>query len=277
MRFVAMGVEHHDSNAMTFGEHLEELRQMLLRILVAVMVIAIVVFCFKDWTFRMLLAPSQWDFITYRYIEKFLHWLGSSFSFDEYHVNLIATELSSQFMTHVTAAFYLGLLGASPYIIFELFRFVTPALYENERKYSVRVAIIVFVLFIVGVLMSYYILFPISFRFLGTYSVSDMVESNITLHSYISTFTTLTLIMGLVFQLPVIAFFLGKIGIVKSDFLKRYRKHAFVAIMVVAAIITPPDLMTLILVTIPLYLLFEVSISILKRMERKHRQHAQPH
>ncbi len=276
MRFVAMGVEHHDSNAMTFGEHLEELRQMLLRILVAVMVIAIVVFCFKDWTFRMLLAPSQWDFITYRYIEKFLHWLGSSFSFDEYHVNLIATELSSQFMTHVTAAFYLGLLGASPYIIYELFRFVTPALYENERKYSVRVAIIVFVLFIVGVLMSYYILFPISFRFLGTYSVSDMVESNITLHSYISTFTTLTLIMGLVFQLPVIAFFLGKIGIVKSDFLKRYRKHAFVAIMVVAAIITPPDLMTLILVTIPLYLLFEVSISILKRMERKHRQHAQP-
>lgn len=276
MRFVAMGVEHHDSNAMTFGEHLEELRQMLLRILVAVMVVAIVVFCFKDWTFRMLLAPSQWDFITYRYIEKFLHWLGSSFSFDEYHVNLIATELSSQFMTHVTAAFYLGLLGASPYIIYELFRFVTPALYENERKYSVRVAIIVFVLFIVGVLMSYYILFPISFRFLGTYSVSDMVESNITLHSYISTFTTLTLIMGLVFQLPVIAFFLGKIGIVKSDFLKRYRKHAFVAIMVVAAIITPPDLMTLILVTIPLYLLFEVSISILKRMERKHRQHAQP-
>lgn len=271
-----MGVEHHDSNAMTFGEHLEELRQMLLRILVAVMVIAIVVFCFKDWTFRMLLAPSQWNFITYRYIEKFLHWLGSSFSFDEYHVNLIATELSSQFMTHVTAAFYLGLLGASPYIIFELFRFVTPALYENERKYSVRVAIIVFVLFIVGVLMSYYILFPISFRFLGTYSVSDMVENNITLHSYISTFTTLTLIMGLVFQLPVIAFFLGKIGIVKSDFLKRYRKHAFVAIMVVAAIITPPDLMTLILVTIPLYLLFEVSISILKRMERKHRQHAQP-
>ena len=276
MRFVAMGVEHHDSNAMTFGEHLEELRQMLLRILVAIMVIAIIVFCFKDWTFRMLLAPSQWDFITYRYIEKFLHWIGSSFSFDEYHVNLIATELSSQFMTHVTAAFYLGLLGASPYIIFELFRFVTPALYENERKYSVRVAIIVFVLFIVGVLMSYYILFPISFRFLGTYSVSDMVESNITLHSYISTFTTLTLIMGLVFQLPVIAFFLGKIGIVKSDFLKRYRKHAFVAIMVVAAIITPPDLMTLILVTIPLYLLFEVSISILKRMERKHRQHAQP-
>ena len=172
-------------------------------------------------------------------------------------------------MTHVTAALYLGLLGASPYILVELFRFIAPALYENERKYSVHIAIVMYLLFVVGVLMSYFILFPISFRFLGTYSVSDMVESNITLHSYISTFTTLTLIMGLVFQLPVIAYFLGKIGAVKSDFLKRYRKHALVIIMVVAAIITPPDLMTLILVTIPLYLLFEVSIGILKRMEKK--------
>ena len=257
---------------MSFGGHLEALRWMLLRILAVVSVMAIVFFCFKDWTFRMLMAPSQWDFVTYRYIERFLHWLGSSFTFNEYHVNLIATELSSQFMTHVTAALLLGALAASPYILWELFRFVTPALYEKERKYSVRVAIIMFVLFIVGVLMSYFILFPVAFRFLGTYSVSDMVESNITLHSYISTFTTLTLIMGLVFQLPIIAFFLGKIGVVKSDFLKRYRKHALVAIMVVAAIITPPDLMTLVLVTIPLYLLYEVSIGVLRRMEKKQAQ-----
>ena len=145
---------------------------------------------------------------------------------------------------------------------------MTPALYEHERKYSVRVAVIMYVLFVVGVLMSYFILFPVAFRFLGTYSVSDIVESNITLHSYISTFTTLTLIMGLVFQLPVLAFFLGKIGIVKSSFLKQYRKHALVGIMVLAAIITPPDLMTLILVTIPLYLLYEVSIVVLKRVEK---------
>lgn len=256
-------------NALSFGEHLEELRQMLFRILAAVMVLAIAIFCFKDKTFELLLAPSRYDFITYRLIEKALHAMGSSFVFNEFHVNLIATELSSQFMTHVTAAFYLGFLLASPYILYELFRFVTPALYEKERKYSVRVAIIVYLLFMVGVLMSYFILFPISFRFLGTYQVSDIVESNITLRSYISTFTTLTLIMGLVFQLPVIAFFLGKIGAVKSDFLKRYRKHALVIIMVVAAIITPPDLMTLVLVTIPLYLLFEVSIGILKRIEKK--------
>ena len=258
-----------DPNAMTFGGHLEVLRQILFRILVVVTAIAIVIFCFKDWTFKLLMAPSQWDFVTYRYIERFLHRLGSSFTFSEYHINLIATELSSQFMTHITTALYLGLLAASPYILVELFRFITPALYENEKKYSVSVAVTMYLLFIVGVLMSYFILFPISFRFLGTYSVSDIVESNITLKSYISTFTTLTLVMGLVFQLPVIAFFLGKLEVVNSQMLKQYRKYAFVIIMVVAAIITPPDLMTLVLVTIPLYLLYEVSISVLKRMEKK--------
>jgi len=260
-----------DPNLLTFGGHLEVLRRMLFRIIAVVMVLAVAIFCFKDKTFELLLAPSQWNFVTYRYIEKLLHHLGSNFTFSEYHINLIATELSSQFMTHITAALYLGLLGASPYILVELFRFITPALYENEKKYSVQVAITVYLLFIVGVLMSYFVLFPISFRFLGTYSVSGMVESNITLKSYISTFTTLTLVMGLVFQLPVIAFFLGKLEVVSSDMLRLYRKYAFLAIMVVAAIITPPDLMTLVLVTIPLYLLYEVSILVLKRMEKRQR------
>lgn len=254
---------------LTFGGHLEVLRRMLFRIIAVVMVLAIAIFCFKDKTFELLMAPSQWDFVTYRYIEKFLHRLGFEFTFNEYHVNLIATELSSQFMTHVTTALYIGLLGASPFIMVELFRFVTPALYENEKKYSVQVAITIYLLFIIGVLMSYFVLFPISFRFLGTYSVSGMVESNITLKSYISTFTTLTLVMGLVFQLPVIAYFLGKLEVVSSGLLRQYRKYAFLVIMIVAAVITPPDLMTLILVTIPLYMLYEVSIVVLKRMERR--------
>lgn len=171
------------------------------------------------------------------------------------------------FMTHITTAVYLGLLGASPYILFELFRFITPALYENEKKYSVQVAGIIYALFILGVLMSYYVLFPISFRFLGTYSVAERVHSTITLDSYVSTFTTLTLVMGLVFQLPVIAFALAKMGFISSALLSEYRKHAFIVIMLVAAIITPPDLMTLILVTIPLYLLFEVSIRVVRWVE----------
>lgn len=259
---------------MTFGGHLEVLRRMLFRIIIVVLILSCIIFYFKDKTFELLLAPSEWNFTTYRYIERFMHLFGSNFHFNEFHVNLIATELSSQFMTHITTALYLGLLVASPYILIELFHFITPALYENEKKHSASITITIYLLFVVGVLMSYFILFPISFRFLGTYSVSDVVESNITLKSYISTFTTLTLVMGLVFQLPVIAFFLGKLGVVTSDMMKIYRKYAFLVIMIVAAIITPPDIMTLILVTIPLYLLYEISRIVIKRIEKKKMKHS---
>ncbi len=253
---------------MTFGGHLEVFRRMLLRIIAVAGAIATVVFCFKEITWEILLAPSEWDFCTYRWIECMVRALGGrAFRFEEFNVQLIATDLSSQFMTHITTAVYLGLLGASPYIIYELFRFISPALYENERKYSVQVAGIIYVLFVLGVLMSYFVLFPISFRFLGTYSVSAKVVSNITLDSYISTFVSLTLVMGVVFQLPVIAFFLGKMGVVSAELLSKYRKHSFLIIMLIAAIITPPDLMTLILVTIPLYMLYEVSIRVVRCVE----------
>lgn len=255
-------------NLLTFGGHLEVLRQMLFRIIRVAGVLAIVVFCFKDMTWQLLLAPSEWDFITYHWIEKVIQSIGFyDFHFEKYHVDLIATDLSSQFMTHITTAIYLGLLGASPYILYELFRFVSPALYENEKKYSVQVVVVIYLLFIFGVLMSYYILFPISFRFLGTYSVAERVHSTITLDSYVSTFTTLTLLMGVVFQLPVIVFALTKLGFVDSALLAKYRKHALILIMLVAAIITPPDLMTLILVTIPLYILYEASIRVAKWVE----------
>lgn len=257
-----------NSSLLTFGGHLEVLRQMLFRILGVSGVIAAVVFCFKDITWDLLLAPSEWNFCTYKWIEQAMQAVGVDFHFNEFHVEMIATDLSSQFMTHITTAVYLGVLGASPYILYELFRFISPALYENERKYSVQVAGIIYMLFILGVLMSYFVLFPISFRFLGTYSVSARVVSNITLDSYISTFVSLTLVMGVVFQLPVIAFFLGKMGVVTSELLSQYRKHSFLVIMLVAAIITPPDLMTLILVTIPLYLLYEVSIRVVKIVEK---------
>ena len=258
-----------DGNLLTFGGHLEVFRQMLFRILGVAGLIAAVIFCFKNITWSILMAPSEWDFCTYRWLESAMQAIGIDFHFEAFNVQMIATDLSSQFMTHIATAVYLGLLGASPYILYELFRFISPALYENERKYSVQVAGIIYVLFLLGVLMSYFVLFPISFRFLGTYSVSAKVVSNITLDSYISTFVSLTLVMGLVFQLPVIAFFLGKLEFVTSEMLSRYRKHAFLVIMLVAAIITPPDLMTLILVTIPLYLLYEVSIEVVKCVERK--------
>ena len=247
---------------MTFGGHLEVLRRMLFRIIAVAGTLAIVVFCFKDITWHLLLAPSECDFVTYRWIESVAATMGIDFHFEQFKIDLIATDLSSQFMTHITTSLYLGLLGASPFIVFELFRFVSPALYDNEKRYSVQVVVIVYLLFILGVLMSYYVLFPISFRFLGTYSVAERVHSTITLDSYISTFTTLTLLMGVVFQLPVIAFALAKLGFISSEILSKYRKHSFLIIMLVAAIITPPDLMTLVLVTIPLYLLYEVSIRV---------------
>ena len=255
-----------EQELLTFGGHLEVFRQMLFRILGMSGALAAVVFCFKDATWQLLLAPSEWDFVTYRWIESLVQSLwNADFHFEEWHVDLIATDLSSQFMTHITTAIYLGLLGASPYILYELFRFASPALYENERKYSVQVVVIIYFLFIIGVLMSYYVLFPISFRFLGTYSVAERVHSTITLDSYVTTFVSLTLVMGLVFQLPVIAFALAKLGFITSDMLSQYRKHAALVIMTVAAIITPPDIMTLVLVTIPLYLLYEVSILIVKQ------------
>lgn len=249
---------------MTYGGHLEVFRQMLFRIIGVVGVLAVVVFCVKDTTWQLLLAPSEWNFVTYQWIEEVVQLWQEDFRFNEWHVDLIATDLSSQFMIHITTAIYLGLLAASPYILYELFRFASPALYENERRYSVQIVVIIYILFIIGVLMSYYVLFPISFRFLGTYSVAERIHSTITLDSYVTTFVSLTLVMGLVFQLPVIAFVLAKLGFITSEMLVKYRKHAALAIMTVAAIITPPDLMTLILVSIPLYLLYEVSIRVVK-------------
>lgn len=258
-----------DEEMMTFGGHLDVLRKILIRISVVTLVFACVIFAFKDATFSVLLSPSEWDFCTYRGLEKFIRLFSPDFRFDEFHVDLIATDLSSQFMTHLTTAIYLGLLCASPFILYELFKFVSPALLDSERKYSVQIVCIIYLLFIAGVMMSYFVLFPISFRFLGTYSVAERVHSTITLDSYISTFITLTLLMGLVFQLPVIAYILAKMGFVQSDYLIRYRRYAFLIICVVAAIITPPDIMTLILVAVPLYMLYEVSIRIVRRVERK--------
>lgn len=249
---------------LSFGGHLEVLRQMLFRILGVTLVFSCIVFCFKAQTFDILLAPSDSSFVTYEIVENLMQQIDKSFVFEQFNVDLIATDLSSQFVTHLTTSIYLGLLCASPFIIYELFRFITPALLENERKYSTKVVVSVYALFLIGVLMSYYVLFPISFRFLGTYSVANKVHTMITLDSYISTFVSLTLLLGIVFQLPVITFILAKMGILNTFQMSKYRKHALILIMLIAAIITPPDIMTLLLITFPLYGLYEVSISMIK-------------
>lgn len=257
-----------ESTMLTFGGHLEVLRKMLFRILGVTLGLTIMVFVLKDLTFSLLLAPGEWDFVTYRAIEQLLGAMGSDFTFDHFHVDLIATDLSSQFMTHISTSFYLGLLFASPYIVFELYGFVAPALLDSERRYSVSIVVTIYLLFMAGVLMSYFVLFPVSFRFFATYSVGDSVQSMITLDSYISTFVTLTFVMGLVFQLPVIAYFLTKMGLLSPDFMKSYRRQAVIVIALLSAIITPPDIMSLILVALPLYLLYEVSIIVARRVAR---------
>ena len=264
---ISTETSHHEEESkgfLTFGGHLEVLRKMLFRIIMVVVVLGIIIFCFKQETFEIILAPHNSDFHTFRFIENFLNNIGWEFHFRQYDIPLISTELSAQFMTHITVSCILAVLLASPYIVFELFKFISPALYESEKRYSYLVAGIVYFLFILGLLMSYFVLMPISFQFLATYQVSENITNTITLDSYISTFTTLTFMMGVVFQLPVFAYVLGKMGFITADVLKRYRKYAFVLIMVIAAIITPPDLFTLVLVTLPIYGLYEVSIWVVK-------------
>ena len=252
---------------MTFGGHLEVLRKMLFRIIAVALVFAVAIFCFRQTTFDILLAPGSSDFATYRGIESLCAWLGIDFHFEPFKITLINTELSNQFMTHLSTSVILGLLCASPYIVVELFRFISPALYDNERRYSVVITMIIYLLFIAGVVMNYYILFPFALRFLGTYQVDASVVNQINISSYISTFTSLTFMLGLVFQIPVISFFLAKMGILSSDTMAHYRRHAIIVIALVAAIITPPDLFTLCLVSIPMYGLYEASILIVRRVQ----------
>lgn len=256
---------HTKKELLSFGEHLEVLRQMLFRILGMTFVFSCVVFCFKTITFDVLLAPSNSSFITYRWVETFIRYFDKSFFFEQFDIDLIATDLSSQFMAHIKTSVYLGILCASPMIIYELFRFISPALLESEKKHSVRIVLSMYILFITGVLMSYYIVFPISFRFLGTYHVDQRVHNLITLDSYISTFTSLTLLMGLVFQMPIVTIILAKMNILSANLMSKYRKHALILILIVSAIITPPDMLTLILVSVPLYLLYECSALLARR------------
>lgn len=253
---------------MTTGGHLEVLRKMLFRIILVILVLAIIIFCFKKETFALLLAPKSSDFATFSFIEAILSKFNIQSQFSDIDVSLISTELSSQFMTHIYVSCLLATLFASPYILFEIFRFVSPALYESEKKYSVAVACTIYVLFFIGVLISYFILFPISFRFLATYQVDESVVNTITLDSYISTFSTLVFLTGILFQLPIIIFVLGKMELVNASMLKKFRPYALVVIMIVAAIITPPDIFTLFLVTVPIYGLYELSILVLKKTSR---------
>lgn len=251
---------------MTMGGHLEVMRKMLFRILFVTLSLAIAVFIFRKQTFNIILAPRDSGFVFYRGVEWLLQSIGIDYHFEKFDIELISTDLSAQFMLHITTSLYVAILIASPYIVFELFRFISPALYDSEKRYSVPVVFAIYLLFAIGILMTYYILFPFSFRFLGTYQVEESVQNTITLSSYMSTLISMSLIMGLVFQLPVLAYILGKMGLISYDLLAGYRRWAMMIILSLSSIITPPDIFTLLMVALPLYLLYEISIIILKRV-----------
>lgn len=251
-------------NIQTFGEHLDVLRKMLFRIVAISFSIAVCLIGFKDYIFNVILAPCTSDFPTFQFINSVLQLFGTQVDVYDDQIELIATDVSSQFMAHLSVSLYMGILLSSPYIVYELFKFISPALYDNEKKYLYRIVISAYLLFVIGLLVSYYFLFPISCRFLATYSVSSHVHTMITLDSYLSLFLSLTLTMGIIFQLPVLSFFLAKMDLLDRSAMKQYRKHAFILILLIAAIITPPDAMTLLLVSFPLYALYELSIAVVR-------------
>ena len=238
----------------TFWDHLDVLRASLIRMAIAVVIFGIVAFCMKEALFSIVLAPCSSDFITYRL-------LGA----EAFHIHLMNTGLTEQFMIHMRTAIYAGLLVASPYILYELFRFVSPGLYQNERHYAVWIVGAAYLMFIIGTLINYFVVFPLTVRFLGTYQVSPDVANMLTLQSYIDTLLGMSLVMGVVFELPVVCALMGRMGLLTDHFMAEYRRHAVVAILVVAAIITPTtDVFTLFIVALPIYLLYEVSIQIVR-------------
>ena len=257
-----------ESEKQSFWDHLDILRASLVKIAAVTAVFAVVAFFFKEALFSVILAPKDADFITYRWLYFFSGWVTDEQAQD-FYVKLINTGLAQQFMIHMKVAMCTGVLCASPYILYQLFRFVSPALYANERKYVVRVVGYGYIMFMVGVLISYFLIFPLTFRFLGTYQVSDQVENMISLQSYISTLLMMSLAMGIVFEIPILSWLFAKLGFISADFMRRYRRHAVVIILVVAAIITPTsDVFTLLLVSLPMWLVYEVSIWIVKRSVR---------
>lgn len=243
------------SDQLTFWEHLDELRSVIIRSLAVVVIAAIVAFFMKDWLFAVVLAPRSGDFISYRLLG-----IDEAFS-----IHLMNTGLTEQFMTHMRVAIYTGLLFASPYVLYQLMSFISPGLYQNERRAAFWIMASAYLMFLVGTTVNYLLIFPLTVRFLGTYQVSPDVENMLTLQSYTDTLIGMSFVMGVVFELPVVCGILGKMGLLNSRMMSEYRRHAIVAILIVAAIITPTtDVFTLLVVSLPIWLLYEASIWIVK-------------
>jgi len=268
---------------MSFLEHLEELRWHIIRSVIAIVVMMIVAFVFKNILFdKIVLAPKNPDFVSNRMFCEFGHYLAGVFNLKNPDImcintkppNLISIKMSGQITTHIVVALVAGLIAAFPFVIREFWLFFKPALHSNEAKHARGAVLASSLLFFVGVLFGYFLLAPLSIHFLNTYQISPDVVNQINVRSFIGTITSICLATGVVFELPIVAYFLTKIGIITPAFMRKYRKHAIVVIFILAAIITPPDVFSQALVAIPLLILYEISIfisaGVIKRKEKEH-------
>ena len=255
----------------SFWDHLDVLRKVLFRCLIAWAIGMVAAFCFKEILFDLLFAPSRDDFISYRLMAWLCTQTGwQSLCPGNFQASFINTELAAQFMTHIKVALGAGLVVVSPYLMVQLYGFVAPALYDSEKRHATPIIIWGSLLFLLGVLMNYFIIFPFAFRFLNNYQVYAEVHNQISLSSYISNLLMLSLLMGILSEIPIVNYLLAKAGLLQAETLKKYRRHAIVAIAIVAAVITPTgDAVTLTLVTLPIYLLYEISIHIVSRTTKK--------
>ena len=261
-----------EDEAMSFLDHLEVLRWHLIRIIIAMLICGILAFVFKGIVFdTIILAPAFNDFITYRLLCDLSQWmnLGESLCFNDLKFELINLTMAGQFSMHILVSAVSALVISFPYVLYELWRFIKPGLKKSEKNYAKGIVFWGSLLFLLGIAFGYFVITPMSVQFLGGYRVSDMIHNQIGLKSYISTVSTITLASGLIFQLPIVVYFLSKVGLVTPYIMKVYRRHAIIAVLILSAIITPPDITSQILVSIPLLILYEVSIVISRTVEKK--------
>ncbi len=258
-------------NEMSFLEHLEELRWHVIRSALAIFVFAVVAFIMKDFIFdTVILKPRTPEFWTNRMLYRLSELVGTdALKINQKPLELISIKIAGQFSMHIMTAIIAGVIIASPVVFYEFWRFIRPALYENEQKHARGAVFYTSVLFLLGILFGYYLIVPLSINFLGTYNVSSSVANQINLKSYIGSVISIVVASGVVFLLPIFSYFLSKVGILTPQFMKTYRRHAYVVMLLVSAIITPPDIFSQIMVCIPLVFLYEIGIVISRRVVKK--------
>ncbi len=271
-----------DPNEMSFLDHLEELRWHLIRSTLAIVIIGVVAFLMKDFIFdTIIFGPKKMSFPTYRLFCDIATRLGldSAFCADELPFTIQNRTMAGQFSAHIWTSIWAGFIVGFPYVLYEMWQFISPGMYENERKYSRGFILVASLLFFMGVLFGYYVVAPLSINFLGTYQVSKEVLNEIDISSFISTVRASVIACGIMFELPIIIFFLTKVGLVTPEVLRKYRKIALVVVLTLSAVITPPDVASQIIVAVPVLLLYQVSIYIssvvLKREAKKARKHGE--